>query len=83
MIKPSEEGRRAAGRAVLARRGELGLTQLDVAESAGVDVQTFRALESGESWPWAKNLVSISGVLGFDAGDLQGIADGDTAKAGS
>jgi len=83
MIKPSEAGRQAAGRAALARRGELELTQLDVAAAAGVDVQTYRALETGESWPWAKNLVAIARALGFEPGELQQIADGEPVKAAS
>lgn len=83
MIKPSEAGRQAAGRAVRARRGELGLAQISVADAAGVDVQTYRALETGERWPWASTLASISRALGFEPGELQEIADGEPVRAGS
>jgi transcriptional regulator with XRE-family HTH domain len=80
MTKPTEAGRRAAGRAALARRGELGLTQAEVAERAGVDVQTYRTLETGERWPIAKNLAPIGMALGFRPGELTAIADGETER---
>ena len=75
MTKPTDAGRRAAGRVALARRGELGLTQAEVAERAGVDVQTYRTLETGERWPIAKSLAAISAVLGFSSGYLRDVAD--------
>lgn len=73
----------AAGRVALIRRGVLGLTQLEVAERAGVDVQTLRTLETGERWPIAKSLEAISAVLGFGPGYLRAVADSEPAKAAS
>ena len=81
MSKPTEAGRQAAGRAAEARRGELGMTQIEVAARASVDMKTLRSLETGERWPIAKNLVAISAVLGFAPGHLREIADAQSEKA--
>jgi transcriptional regulator with XRE-family HTH domain len=78
MTEAIQAGRRAAGRAALARRGTLGLTQLKVAELAGVDVKTLRTLETGERWPIASNLAAIGAALGFQSGELQAIADSES-----
>jgi transcriptional regulator with XRE-family HTH domain len=74
-------GVQAAGRAVAAKRGELGLTQAQVAVYAGVAVRTVGDLEAGRKWPWAKNLASIVRVLGLDAAELERIADGTQRPA--
>lgn len=79
MTEATRAGRRAAGRAALARRGTLGLTQLKAAQLAGVDVKTLRTLETGERWPIASNLAAIGAALGFDPGELQAIADSEQA----
>lgn len=70
-----DDGRRAAGRAVRVQRGELGLTQAEVASRAGVDVDTLSDMENGKRWPWPKNVAAIARVLGLDAAELQRIAD--------
>ena len=76
MTEATQAGRRAAGRAVLARRGTLGLTQVEAAKLAGIDVQTLRTLEAGVRWPIARTIGAISTALGFAPGELQAIADG-------
>jgi len=81
MTKPTETGKLAAGRAVLARRGELGLTRAEVAEKAGVDIKTVWGFESGDRWPIAKTLAAVAAVLGLDAAELMRIADGEPAQA--
>ena len=81
MSKPTEAGRRAAGRVAEARRGELGMTQIEVASRAGVDMKTLRSLETGERWPIAKNLGAISAVLGLGPGYLREVADGLAAAS--
>lgn len=58
------------GAIVRARRGDLGLTQKQVAEQAGVNVDTLSDLETGARWPRAANLASIARVLGLDAAEL-------------
>jgi len=78
----ADEGLRAVGRAVFVRRGQLGLTQVQVAERARVDMKTFRRMESGEPVN-AKTFVSIALALGLDAGELQRIADGEPQRAAS
>jgi transcriptional regulator with XRE-family HTH domain len=75
MTKPTDEGRRAAGRAVLARRGELGLTQAQLAGMADVDIKTVYALEAGGRWPIARNLAAIARALGISADDLRDLAE--------
>ena len=80
MSKPTEAGKRAAGRAAEARRGELRMTQIEAAAKAGVDVKTLRSLEAGERWPIAKKLAAISAVLQFGPGYLRMIADAPPAE---
>lgn len=70
-----EDGRKAAGRAVRARRGELGLTLAQTAEQAGVNIDTVCDMENGKTWPWPRNVAAIAGALGLDAAELQRIAD--------
>jgi transcriptional regulator with XRE-family HTH domain len=53
------------GQAVSARRGELGLTQQDLADRAGVDLKTVYNLESGAHWPIAKNRGAVAIALGW------------------
>jgi len=76
-----EEGIRAAGRVVLTRRGELGLTQQEVAARAGIDADTLGALENGKRWPWPRNVAAIARALDLDAAELQRVADGQPARA--
>ena len=80
---PTEEALRAAGRKVRTRRGELGLTQEEAAARAGVDADTLGFLENGKRWPWPKNVAAIARALDLDAAELQRIADGEPAEAGT
>lgn len=61
---------------VRVRRGELGLTQQQVAEAAGVDTATISSLERAERWPWARNRTRIEGALGWQPGSLEAIGRG-------
>ena len=84
MTEPlTDDPRRAAGRVVLARRGELGLTQQEAATRAGVNIDTLSDMERGKSWPWAKNVAAIARALDLDAVELQRIADGQPVEAAS
>jgi len=67
---------RQVGRAVAARRGELGMTQQDLADEAGVDIKTVYNLESGGHWPIAKNRAALSVALHWEADALNVIAAG-------
>lgn len=78
------EGRRAVGRAVFVRRGQLGLTQAQAAELAGVDAKTIHHVETGKRPPQAKTLAAIAQALGLDAEELlQRIADSEPERAAS
>ena len=81
MTKPDEAGRQAAGRVVRARRGEMGLTQQELADKADLDVKTVYSLEAGQTWPIARSLGAVSRVLGFAPGYLRDLADGELAEA--
>jgi transcriptional regulator with XRE-family HTH domain len=65
---------RALGQAVAARRGELGMTQQQLADTAGVDLKTVYNLESGSRWPIAKNRAAIAAALGWVASALTELA---------
>ncbi|WP_158088735.1 helix-turn-helix domain-containing protein [Thermoactinospora rubra] len=68
--------RARAAQFVIARRGELGLTQQQLAARAGVDVKTIYNLESGERWPQAATRGKIEKALGWVGGALEDIAAG-------
>jgi transcriptional regulator with XRE-family HTH domain len=65
-----------AGRYVLARRGELGMTQEQLARAAKVDPKTVNSLEHGERWPWARNIARLETALGWPPLTLEKIAAG-------
>jgi transcriptional regulator with XRE-family HTH domain len=73
---------RDVGRAVAARRGELGMTQQGLADAAGVDLKTVYNLESGGRWPIARTRVAIAAALGWEGDALAAIAGG-TASPGT
>lgn len=63
-------------RYVRSRRGDLGLTQGELARSAGVDIKTVYNLESGTHLPYAKNASKLEAVLHWRSGSLDLIARG-------
>lgn len=69
------DGRQRAARAVAVRRGELGMTQQELASKAGVDVKTVGSLETRGRWPIARSRVSIERALGWSSGELTRIAE--------
>jgi transcriptional regulator with XRE-family HTH domain len=56
MARTLSAGQRAAIRAAIARRGELGMSQRDLAKASGVSERAIQNFEGGHSWPNAKNL---------------------------
>jgi transcriptional regulator with XRE-family HTH domain len=72
---------RRVGRAVAARRGELGMTRQELADAAGVDVKTVFNLESGTRWPIAKTRAAVSAALGWGGDALAAISDGSAPPA--
>jgi transcriptional regulator with XRE-family HTH domain len=64
-------GQRAAVGAAVARRGELGLTQKQLAAAAGVSERTIGMFEMGRTWPRADTLAQIERLgLGWPVGYL-------------
>ncbi|WP_131736450.1 helix-turn-helix transcriptional regulator [Actinomadura roseirufa] len=63
-------------RYVSARRGDLGLTQEQLAERASVDRKTIYNLESGERWPQAGTRSRVERALGWYPGDLVRLSEG-------
>ena len=68
------DGRQRAARAVAARRGELKMTQQELARAAGVDLKTIGNLETRGGWPIARTRASIEQALGWPSGELDRIA---------
>lgn len=65
MPRSLSPGQRAAVGAAVARRGELGLTQKQLAAAAGVSERTIGMFEAGRTWPRADTLAQIE-RLGLD-----------------
>lgn len=74
------EERRRAGRLVAARIKELGMTTPALAEKAGVDATTVRALIKGVRWPQARTWERLDPVLGFDPGEVAKLAVGSARR---
>ncbi len=58
------------GKAVAARRRELGLSQESLAERSGLHRTYIGSVERGERNPTLKSIVKIACALGVDSGDL-------------
>jgi transcriptional regulator with XRE-family HTH domain len=69
------------GALVATRRGELGLTQQELADAANVAVGTVVALESGRRWPQAAKRSAIERALRWASGDLVRLRNGGTATS--
>ena len=69
--------RQRAARAVAARRGELDMTQQELASAANVDLKTIGSLERRGTWPIARNRARIERALGWQPGQMNRIADED------
>ena len=71
------EDRQRAARAVEARLGALGMTQLELAEAADVDVKTVNGLIRRGVWPYARTRARIEAALGWPPGEIARIASED------
>lgn len=69
MATAAEVHRRLGRRVKILREG-LGLTQVDLAESLGLDASTVRALEAGRRGCSLVVLVNLASKLGTAPGDL-------------
>lgn len=59
-------------RNIRVRRAELGITQRDLAELAGINIASVCAYENGTRIPGAKSLMALCGVLDRDPSSLLG-----------
>ena len=75
----SVEDRQRAARAVEARLGVLGMTQLELAEAAGVDAKTVNGVIRRGVWPYARTRARIEAALGWPPGEMARIAAEDDA----
>nr|WP_062336095.1 helix-turn-helix transcriptional regulator [Herbidospora sakaeratensis] len=66
---------------VTQRRGELGMTQTELAAASSVDVKTIYNLESGEKWPQAATRARVERALGLSPGTLHEIREGGDVPA--
>jgi transcriptional regulator with XRE-family HTH domain len=71
-----------AGQAAAARRGELELTQAELAARAGVDAKTIYNLEAGGRKPIARSRARIETALGWPSGHLEQLARGPEPEPG-
>ena len=58
---------------IRSRRAELGLSQADLADAAGVDKRQIRRYEAGEQQPLLSVAVAIADALQISVGELAGI----------
>jgi len=65
--------RRNAARAFTARRGELHLTQEDVADRGGVSVRTVQGFEAG-TWPNPATRARLEKAVGWPPGEIHRLA---------
>jgi transcriptional regulator with XRE-family HTH domain len=61
---------RLLGERVLAERQRVGITQMDAAHLAGINVAHYGRIERGMGNPNLETLVRLAGVLGVDPGDF-------------
>lgn len=54
------------GKTVKARRKELGISQVDLAEMSGISLATIKNIERGKGNPSYETIVRIMDVLGME-----------------
>lgn len=75
---------RIVGERLKAARLELGVSQMDLAYLAGMNVANYGKIERGIGNPTLDSLVRLAGVMGLDPGNLVaglGLADLPPVKA--
>lgn len=73
----NEEARKLVGAAVVRRREQLGISQIELARQAGVDPKTLRSLETGAREIQIKSRAAIVAALGWPPGALDRVRSGD------
>lgn len=77
MATRAEDPLERVGRAVADRRAELGFeTQQDLADAAGVSLNTAALLERGKSFPRAPNRIKFEDALQWPRGSLDALRRG-------
>lgn len=74
MVSDVDSRRQVARAAYIARRGDLGLTQEDVARLADVAVRTVVNWESQGVWPNAKTRARLEKAVQWEPGQLEQLA---------
>ena len=75
IAKTLTAGQRAAVRAAIARRGELELTQKQLAQAAGISERALQNFEAYKSWPNPMTLSQLERLgLGWASGHLAELA---------
>lgn len=67
---PSSEAARVVGERIRGERQKIGVSQMDLADLAGLNVAHFGRIERGETNPSLETLVRIAAVLGVEASRL-------------
>jgi transcriptional regulator with XRE-family HTH domain len=65
---------------VVSRRCDLGMTQAELAEKAGVAERTVQNIEAGKR-PLPLTLAAVARALGMETGELRQAADDEFAQA--
>lgn len=66
------DGRVEMGEVIRERRTEIGMSQRDLGQAAGVDVRQIRRYEAGEQQPLLSVAVAIADALGISVTELAG-----------
>jgi transcriptional regulator with XRE-family HTH domain len=66
----ASDASRMLGQRVLAERQRVGITQMDAAHLAGLNVAHYGRIERGMGNPNLETLVRLAGVLGVDPAEL-------------
>jgi transcriptional regulator with XRE-family HTH domain len=72
----SREDRQRVADYIRARRGDLGLSQEQLADKAKVALKTVTNVESGTTWPQAASRAKLESALGLASGDIVRIGRG-------
>jgi transcriptional regulator with XRE-family HTH domain len=70
MVENDRDYLESLGRAIVAKRKALGLSQADLAYRVGMEVSNLSVIENGKSNPQMLTLVSISSALDCDLSAL-------------
>jgi transcriptional regulator with XRE-family HTH domain len=77
-MRRSDQPQPALGKAILQLRRKRGLTQEDLAHSAGITTGTLSLIERGHANPTWGTVKAIARALGTSMGDLGRLADRGT-----